>query len=220
MKENKQRTYYGKVAIVGASGSGKSYLTKTADRETTGFVHPERKPLPYKAPLFKFEGKPRTWTGFLKNLDDYIKSGEVKNIIIDSQTEAFKLLNTEMSNNFSGWDIAKNYNKEVTKYLNVIRDAEKDIIVISHDELIKIDDGTKERRMVVHNKEHEGKVEQAYTIVLFTGKRIKDNKPEFFLKTFDVDSSTKSPEGLFGDRLEIPNSAEYIFNALEEYYIS
>jgi len=67
-------------------------------------------------------------------------------------------------------------------------------------------------------------VEEYYTIVLYTGSRIKDSKPQFFLRTFWEDSSAKTPEGLFPDRnganlLEIPNDAEYIFNALEKYYI-
>ena len=59
--------------------------------------------------------------------------------------------------------------------------------------------------------------------VLFADKRIKEGKPEYFLRTFAEDTSSKTPEGLFPDKngnnlLEIPNDAAYIFKSLEEYY--
>lgn len=217
-KPSDGRTYHAKVAVVGPSGSGKSYIGKTADITDTGLINVERKPAPYKKEKFKWEGQPKTWSGFMKNLKDYIENPEIKGIIIDSQTEAFSLLNREMGINFSGWDVPKQYNVQVYEYFEVIKNAKKDMIIMSHDELVKVDDGTKQRRMAVHNKEYEGKVERAFTIVLYTGTRIKDSKPQYFLKTFEVDSSTKVPEGLFNEELEIPNDAAFIFNALEKYY--
>jgi AAA domain len=213
-----KRTFYAKVAVVGESGTGKSYLSKTANRETTGYINVERQPLPYKLPPFKFQGQPKTWAGFMKNLNDYIANPAISQIIVDSQSMAFDLLNKEMKKNFTNWDIAKNYNTQVGEYLDVIKEAQKDIIILSHAELVKIDDGSKKYRMVVHNKEYEGKIERHYTIVLFSGTRIADSKPQFFLKTFEVDTSTKVPEGLFADNLEIPNDAAFIFNTAKEYY--
>jgi len=218
MTEQRKRIYYGKVAIVGPSGTGKSYLSKTADRETTGYINVERKPLPYKIEPFKFEGRPKNWAGFMKNIKDYADNPEVKQIIIDSQTMAFNLLQKEMSTNYSGYDIYKHYNKQVYDYLELLKNIEKDVIILSHDEILKVDDGTKAKRMTVHGKEFEGKIEQHYTIVLYTGTRLKNSRPEYFLKTFEVDTSTKVPEGLFDDKLEVPNDAGYIFNALNEYY--
>jgi hypothetical protein len=223
-KPKSSRLYFGKVAIVGSSGTGKSYMTKTADKSTTGFVHVENKPLPYKTEGFKFEGRPKTWAGFMKNLTDYSTNQAVKNIIIDSQTMAFQMLHTEMQNNFQNWDIPKNYNKEVNRYLTLLKGIEKDVIVISHDEVLKLGEG-KQKRMVVHNKEFEGKIEQYYTIVLYTGTRLVEGRPTYFLRTFEEDTSTKTPEGLFpvkenseDNMTEIPNSADFIFNALEKYY--
>jgi nicotinamide riboside kinase len=218
-QENKNRIYYGKVAVVGPSGTGKSYLSKTADKKTTGYVNIERKPLPYKiGEHFSMEGKPKNWTGFMKCIKDYGENPELKTIIIDSQTMAFNILQKEMSASFTGFDVYKQYNRNVYDYLELIKNIEKDIIILSHDELIKLDEGSRVRRMAVHGKEFEGKIEQHYTIILYTGTRMKDNKPEYFLKTFEQDTSTKVPEGLFGDKLEIPNDAEFIFKSLENYY--
>lgn len=216
LKADETRTDFGKILIVGPTGVGKTYLSKTANRDTTGYVNPERKPLSYKG-TFKFMGKPKTWNGFLKNIEDYGKNEEITYMIIDSQSMGFEILHAEMKSNFKGFEIYGNYNKEVTKYLNLIRDIEKDIIVISHDETL-VDQGYKQRKAKVHGKEFEGRIEAYYTTVLFADKKLKDGKPSYFLRTFQEDTTTKVPEGLFGEDLEIPNSAEYIFNALKEYY--
>lgn len=221
-KESK-RTFYGKVGVVGPTGSGKSYIGKTADRTITGYINSELQPLPYKSEPFKYFGQPKTWSAFMKCLADYGENPEIKQIIIDSQTLALQRLNHEMRTNYSNWDIAKNYNKQVYAYLELLKSIQKDVIIFSHDEFVKIDDGSKQKRMVVHNKEYEGKLEEHFVIVLYTGTRIKDKKPQFFLKTFEPDTSAKTPEGLFPDEngenlAEIPNDAKYIFDSLEKYY--
>lgn len=218
------RTFYVKLAVVGPTGHGKSYLSKTANKQTTGYINVERKPLPYKVEPFKHQGQPKTWAGYMANLKDYGENKEIERIIVDSQSMAFEMLNSEMGKKYIGWDIPKNYNKAVYDYLELLVSIEKDIIVLAHDELVKLDDGSKQRRMTVHNKEYEGKIERRFTVVLFTGTRLERDKPSYFLKTFDPDTSTKVPEGLFPDKdgnnlLEIPNDAKYIFDALEKYYV-
>lgn len=235
--QNKQceRSFYCKVAIVGSSGTGKSYLSKTADHDTCGYINMERKPLPYKqSKTFKHMAQPKTWSAFMAALRDMggfsdkpeikEKFKDVKSIIIDSQTMAFNILNKEMGQNFTGYDIYKNYNRQVYEYLELMKNIQKDIIVLSHDELIKLDDtGDKVKRMDTHGKEFAGKIEQHFVGVLYTGTRIKDGKPQYFLKTFEKDTSTKTPEGLFPDKdgnnmLEIPNDAGYILQCIEDYY--
>lgn len=219
------RSFYCKVGIVGQSGTGKSYLSKTADPLTTGYINIERKPLPYKQDVpFKFMGQPKSWTAFKKNLEDYGNNPEVKKIIIDSQTMAFNILNKEMSQNFTGYDIYKNYNRQVYEYLELLKNIQKDCIVLSHDEIVKLDEGSKVKRMAVHGKEFESKIEQNYVVILYTGTRIKDGRPQYFLRTFEADTSTKVPEFLFSNDgtsetpLEIPNDAKFIFDSLENYY--
>ncbi len=224
-EEKKGSRYaYGKVAIVGTSGSGKSYIAKTLDPETTGYINVERKPLPFKLDkVFKHLGQPKTWAGFIQNLKDYVANPAVKKIFLDSQTAALDILNREMQTNFTGWDIPKYYARAVYEYLELMKGIEKDMIILSHDELVKLDDKSSQKRMVVHNKEYEGKLERQYTCVLYTGTKIKEGKPQYFLKTFELDSSSKTPEGLFPDKdgnnlLEIPNDGKYIFECIEKYY--
>lgn len=217
-----KRTDFGKILVIAPSGYGKTFLSKTADPETTGFVNSENKPLPFKG-NFKFHGKPKSWAGFLKNIEDYGNNPEVSQMIIDSQSMGFDMLHVEMQNNFKGFDIYANYNKQLSRYFDLIRSIEKDVIVLSHDETV-VEQGYKQRKAKVQGKQYEGRVEAYFTTVLFADKRIKEGKPEYFLKTFLEDTSTKCPEGLFpgknGDNfLEIPNDANYIFKALNQYYI-
>lgn len=214
-RKKSNRTDYGKVLIIAPSGYGKSYILKTAP-ETTGFINAEREPLPFKG-NFEFTGRPKTWDGFMKNLEDYGKNDKITHIFIDSQSMAFDMLHNQMRNLYKGYEIYGNYNKELHKYFDLLKNIEKDIIVTSHDETVA-EQGFKQRKAKVHGKEFEGRVEAHYTIVLFGDKRLKDGKPEFFLRTFQEDTSTKVPEDMFGKNLEIPNSAEYIFSALKEYY--
>lgn len=223
VNKEKVRTFYAKVGVIGPTGTGKSYLTKTADKATTGYINVENKPLPYKAEPFKYTGTPKTWAGFMKNMKDFAEKSEIKNIIIDSQTMAFQILNAEAVKAFTNWDIAKHYNKNVYEYLILLKSIEKDIIVFSHDEMVRVGESGKQKRMVVHNKEHEGKVEEHFTIALYTGTRLEKGKPSYFLRTFEEDTSSKTPEGLFPDKegnnlMEIPNDAAYIFKSVEDYY--
>jgi len=218
----KKRTYYGKGAIVGQSGTGKSYLSKTADRKSTGYINFERKPAPYRSEPFKYEGKPSTWAGFYKNFQDYIANPEIKYIIVDSFTMALNTLIKEMGVKYTGYDTYKFYNRAVYDFLETLRNAEKDILILAHDELVKSDDGDKVKRIATHGREFDGKIEQHFNLVLYTGTRYKDGKPEYFLKTFEPNTSAKAPENMFtkGDKeiFEIPNDAAYIFKAFDEYY--
>jgi len=216
MSKKEERTDYGKVLVIAPSGYGKTFIAKTANPETIGFVNAENKPLSFKA-NFKFHGKPKNWAGFLKNIEDYGNNPEITQLFIDSQSMAFDTLQAEMKNNFKGYDIYSNYNTQLKRYFDLIKSIQKDIIVLSHDETVTVE-GFKQRRAKVHGKEYEGRVEAQFTIVLFAGKKLEDNKPKYFLRTFEEDTSTKVPEGLFDNKLEIPNDADYIFKALENYY--
>jgi hypothetical protein len=217
----KERTDFAKVLVIAPSGYGKTFLSKTADLDKTGYINAENKPLPFKG-NFKFHGKPKSWNGFLKNLEDYGNNQEIESIIIDSQSMALDTLHAEMKQNFKGFEVYGNYNTQVKRYLDLVKAINKDIIVLSHDESIIVD-GYKQKRAKVHGKEFEGRLEAHYTIVLFGGKKLEDNKPRYFLKTFEEDTSSKVPESMFPGKdgsnfLEIPNDAKYIFDSLEKYY--
>lgn len=206
---------YGKTLILGQSGQGKTFLSKTADRETTGFINVSRKPLSFRGD-FKFHGKPKSWAGFLKNFKDYIENDNIEAIIVDDVTMAFDMLLQEAQRNFKGYDIYGHFNKQIPEFLDMLRDAKKHIIVTGHDEILLIE-GYKQKRAKIHGKQYEGVVERYFTTVLYADSRVVNEKPQYFLRTFEVDTSAKAPEGMF-DTLEIPNDAKFLIQKTEEYY--
>lgn len=217
-----ERTDFGKVLILGPSGNGKTFLGKTADFEKTGFINVSRKSLPFKG-NFKHHGRPKTWIGFVKNLKDYGENTEIDKIIIDDITMAFDMLLQECQRQLKGFDVYSAYNRQVPEFLDLVRDIQKDIIVTGHDEVLLIE-GYKQKRAKIHGKQYEGLVERYFTTVLYADKKLKEDKPYYFLRTFEMDTSAKCPEGLFPDTktgenlLEIPNDADYIFTKLAEFY--
>ena len=217
----KTRHDFGKVLILSQSGNGKTFLSKTADFERTGFINCSRKPLPFKG-NFTNHGRPKTWAGFIKNFSDYAANPVIDNIIIDDITMTFDNLLQECQANFKGFDVYSAYNKRIPEFLDLVRDTEKDIIVTGHDEILAVE-GYKQSRAKIHGKQFEGIVERYFTTVLYAEKKMKDGKPTYQLKTFEENTSAKCPEGLFSNekgetRLTIPNSAEYIFTELKKFY--
>jgi len=206
---------YGKILVLGQSGQGKTFLSKTANKETTGFINVSRKPLSYRG-NFKFHGKPKTWASFMKNFRDYVENPDIENIIIDDVTMAFDMLLQEAQKNFKGYDIYTHFNKNVPDFLDLIRDAKKNVIVTGHDETLLIE-GFKQKRAKIHGKQFEGLVERYFTIVLYTGTKVVNNNPVYFLKTFEVDTSAKAPHEMFSE-IEIPNDAQFIFDTVKSYY--
>lgn len=212
-----KRIDWGKVLVLGQSGYGKTYMFRNCKGDNFGMINAERKPLPYKASL-KYHGKPTSWAGFMQNLGDYVKNPEITMIGIDSQSMAFDMLYEECLRNYKGYDVYSGFNRQVISFFNLLRDAEKDIIVTGHDEILMIE-GFKQRRAKIHGKTYEGRVEAYYTTVLFADRGMVEGKPWYKLKTMVPDTSSKAPPDLFGEgKSEIENDAEVIFEKLKEFY--
>jgi len=208
---------YGKVLILGQSGYGKSYLFRDCVGDNFGLINTERKPLPFKG-ILKYHSKPTTWNGFIKVLEEYIKNPEIKKIGIDSQSMAFDILYNECQTNFKGYDIYSTFNRLVVKFFDLMRDAEKDMIVTGHDEILIIE-GFKQKRAKIQGKMFEGRVEAYYTTVLYADKGLNSGKPWYKLKTVMPDTSSKAPPDMFGkDVTEFENSGAFMFKKVEEYY--
>lgn len=207
-----------KVLILGQSGNGKTFTFKTVDRDRTGFINLSRKPLPFKG-TFKHEGKPKTWSGFIKCFKDFEANEDIQYMAVDDITMAFDLLLQEAQKNFKGFDVFTHFNKQVPELLDLIRDGIKPLIMTGHDEILLIE-GYKQKRAKVHGKQFEGVFERYFTNVLYAGSKLKDAKADYFLKTFEPDTSAKCAENLFGtpNPIEIPNDGKFIFEKLKEYY--
>jgi hypothetical protein len=211
----KIRDYY-KILIVGQPGKGKTYSFREMDKDKTGFINAESKPLPFEG-AFKFHAKPKKFSGAMKAIEDYSKNKDIQVIVVDSLSAIFDMLLEEMRNNFRGFDVWDNYNRSVTKLMNLIKAVDKEMIITAHYEIINIE-GEPEKRVKTKGKEWEGMIEREFTLVLYAESKFKDEKPEFFFRLVGEGMSTKCPPAIFGpDVYRVPNNAKLVLDKAVEF---
>lgn len=209
------RDFY-KVLIISQPGKGKTYSFINMDREKTGYINPEHKPLPFEG-NFKYHARPKRFGGVMQALQDYIKNPEIEVVVLDGFNMALDMLVEEMRTNFRGFDIWSNYNIRVAEFIKLIKQAEKEIFVTGHYEILNIE-GEPEKRLKVLGKEHEGRIEAHFTVVLYADGRIKDNKPDFFFKTTGEGLSAKCPPAIFGEGVfRVPNDSKLVLDKIVEF---
>ena len=98
------RDYY-KVLLVSQSGKGKTYSFRNMNKETTGFINVELKPLPFKG-NFKYHGKPTAQGGVFAALKAYNDNKEIDCIVIDSLSAVLDLFLAEAKATKKGRRIA------------------------------------------------------------------------------------------------------------------
>lgn len=209
------RDFY-KILLVGPPGKGKTYSFRNLDKNKTGFINTEFKPLPFEG-TFKFHAKPKKFAGAVKAIEDYASNNEVEVIVIDSLSAIFDMLIEEMRANFKGYDIWDNYNRSVTRLMNVIKGVQKEVILSAHYEIINIE-GEPEKRVKTKGKEWEGMIEREFTVVLYADSKFKDDRPEYFFRLAAEGSSTKCPPGIFGEEVyRIPNDSAQMLSKVVEF---
>lgn len=209
------RDYY-KVLIVGSSGRGKTFSFRNMNETTTGFIHPENKPLIFEK-SFKYHAKPKKFAGVMKALEDYGKNPEITCIVLESLSATFDMLLEEMRANFRGFDVWDNYNRSVSKLLNLIKSIEKEIFLTAHYETINIE-GEPEKRVKTKGKEWEGVIEKEFAIVLYADSKFENEKPKYFFKLASEGTSAKCPPGIFGeDVYKISNDSQVVFEKVVEF---
>jgi hypothetical protein len=209
------RDFY-KILLVGAPGKGKTYSFRKLNKEKTGFVNAENKPLSFEG-TFKYHARPKKFAGAIKAIEDYASNSEIEVIVVDSLSAIFDMLIEEMRANFKGYDIWDNYNRSVTRLMNVIKGVQKEVILTAHYEIINIE-GEPEKRVKTKGKEWEGMIEREFTVVLYADSKFKDDKPEYFFRLAAEGSSTKCPPGIFGeDVYKVPNDSAHVLSKVVEF---
>lgn len=209
------RDYY-KVLIVGSPGRGKTFSFRNMDANTTGLVHPENKPLNFEK-SFKYHAKPKKFAGVMKALEDYSKNPEISAIILESLSETLNMILEEMRANFRGFDVWDNYNRSVSKLLNLIKNIEKEVFITAHYEIINIE-GEPEKRVKTKGKEWESMIEKEFAMVLYADSKFENEKPKYFFKLASEGTSAKCPPGIFGeDVYKIPNDTQMVFEKVVEF---
>ena len=212
------RDYY-KVLIISQSGKGKTYSFRNMNRETTGFINVENKPLPFKG-NFKFHGKPAAPAGVFAALKAYSENSEIDCIVIDSLSAVLDLFLAEAKRTKRGFDIYNHYNELISKFLTEVKLVEKEVFLTAHYEWIQDEGGAKERRAKTQGKAWEGWLEKEFAIVLY-GDRTLDQNTKKVDAWFDLaldNSSSKCPPDIFGeDVFKIPNDSAFVLEKILEF---
>lgn len=207
---------YHKICLVSSPGKGKTFSFRNMNETTTGFINAENKPLPFEK-NFKYYAKPKKFAGALKAIEDYAKNPEIDCIVGDSMSSIFEMLLEEMRANFRGFDVWDNYNRGITKLMNLIKSVEKEMILTAHYEILNIE-GEPEKRIKTKGKEWEGMIEKEFTIVMYADSKFENEKPKYFFKLAAEGTSAKCPPKIFGeDVYKIPNDSQVILDKVIEF---
>lgn len=209
------RDFY-KILVIGQPGNGKTFGFRNLDREATGYINGDDKPPSFGGGAFKYHAKPRKFAGAIKAFEDYSKNPEVSIIILDGLTNIFDMLLDEMRTNFKGFDVWSNYNAQIARFIRIIKAVEKEVIVTGHYEILNVE-GEPEKRLKVHGKEHEGRIEAHFTIVFYAECKFKDEKPEYYFRTAGEGLSAKCPPDIFDAAIRLPNDCKMIIEKVVEF---
>jgi hypothetical protein len=204
------------IAIVGSPGRGKTYSFRNMDKETTGFINTEGKPLPFKNE-FKFYHKSPNWQDTYSKLIEYAKNKEIKTIVLESFSAYVDYVLKNARDIKKGFDIWSMYNQEIGNLMSLLKMYPKDIIITAHSELVESDEGIAEKRISVQGKQWKGMVEKEFTIVLFSGVKLDENNKRnyYFELNSDGKTSAKTPPMFFPDQTVVPNDSQLIIKELE-----
>lgn len=210
------RDFY-KIALVSASGKGKTYSFRNLDPETTGFINVENKPLPFPNKFKNFINCTK-YDQARQALVDFGKDDKITTVIFDSFSAYVDMLLLEARKKYRGFDIWNFYNDEIGKILALIKWCPKEVFVTAHPEILGIE-GEQEKRIKVKGKEWEGVIEKEFTIVLYANNKLNDKgKPEYFFNLFEDGTSSKCPPMIFGEEeTRIPNDAQLVLEHVVKF---
>ena len=220
------------IAVVGASGSGKSSSLRTLKPEETFIINVASKPLPFKG----WRSKYTIWnkdnpTGNYINTSNvqtisqilnYIntKRPEIKNVIIEDgqYLMGFEYMDRAQEKGFQKFtDIAQKF-YGVLKAGMTMRD-DLNVIMTCHSENVGTADEPQLKIKTLGKMiDNSITVEGLFTYVFFTAiHRGDDDKAEYVFQTHsDGTTTAKTPFGCFEEDY-IPNDLEYVLEKIAEY---
>lgn len=223
------------VAIVGASGSGKSTSIERLNPEETFIINVANKPLPFRGWKSKYksikdvgnENGNYVATSNVKNIEkifEFIakKRPEIRNVIIEDAQYlmAFEAMDRAEEKNFDKFvQIAANFYK-VLKGAMDLRDDMK-VFVLTHDENVG-DAMSPKRKIKTQGRMLDNvlTVEGLFTYVLFTEVEVQEGAGSTykFITNNDGTTTAKTPRGCFEEG-KIDNDLQLVIEAIDSYNI-
>jgi len=211
------------IAVVGESGQGKTYSLRNVDWSTTALIDTELKGFPFDVSKIQhYYPCPDHLAVETALASIKANPGTIRTIIIDSLFMYMEKLIRYSKVAHKGYEIYNNYNDKLAALITTLQQSGFVVVCICQPELVTIADdqgkNTNARRIYTFGKEHEGKLERYFLIVLFTTiKKGPDGKITYnFLTNTDGISSAKSPPRFFGDKLLVPNDLSVVLEAINK----
>ena len=220
------------IAVVGASGTGKSSSIRNLDPSQTFIINVASKPLPFKGWRSKYSvwSKDNPQGNYINTSDvstiskilTYVngKRPEIKNVIIeDSQyLMGFEYMDRAQEKGFQKFtDIAQKF-YSVLKAGMTMRD-DLNVIMTCHSENVgTADDPQLKIKTLGKMIDNSITVEGLFTYVLFTSiHKGDDDKAMYVFQTHsDGTTTAKTPFGCFEEDY-IPNDLQYVLDKIAEY---
>lgn len=217
------------VAIVGATGTGKSTSIKHLDPKETYIINVAKKELPFKGAdkLYNAENKnykevddANEITRLLKTISE--KAPHIKNIIIEDSNYimSFNLMEKAAETGFTKFTLMARDMVDLFRTTRKLRDDLK-VFYFSHPETVE--DGGE---IIGYKIKTAGKMidsqiglEGLLTVCLYTYvEETKEGTCTYHFVTNRFRKyPAKSPEGMFGE-IKIPNNLQLVADAIDEYY--
>lgn len=198
------------IAVVGNSGTGKSYSYRNMPWDKTAIIDTEFKGFPFDpTPIKHYHHAPNA--AEVKRLIDFYKTnpGNIRYVILDSFQFFIDNLLAECQASFTGYTI---YNEFADRSRGLIKAMKNQrvifVCICTPEHLKEINDSGKEvsvRRIFTHGRVNEGKLEHEFLCVLYTAARPDAAKPGtykyHFITNTDGVCSAKTPAGMFATQL-------------------
>lgn len=220
------------IAILGASGTGKSTSIKTLDPKTTIVFNTLKKRLPFKGSSAAYNDNAKN----LYELNDYKdvikyliniseKGTHIKNVVID---DSIYIMRKEYFDRAKENGYAK-FTDMAMHFQNIIETCESlrsdlNVFFMLHSEPIISDNIITGYKMATVGKllDQQYNLLEIVPMVLFSSIQFTDNKPMYGFYTHATIEKgaiipAKSPDGMFQDDF-IPNDLALVVKAMEEYY--
>jgi hypothetical protein len=217
------------IAIVGATGTGKSTSIKHLDPKETYIINVAKKELPFKGAdkLYNAENKnykevddANEITRLLKTISE--KAPHIKNIIIEDSNYimSFNLMEKAAETGFTKFTLMARDMVDLFRTTRKLRDDLK-VFYFSHPETVE--DGGE---IIGYKIKTAGKMidsqiglEGLLTVCLYTYvEETKEGTCTYHFVTNRFRKyPAKSPEGMFGE-IKIPNNLQLVVDTIDEYY--
>lgn len=220
------------IAILGASGTGKSTSLKTLDPKTTIVFNTLKKRLPFKGSTTMYnDGNKNLYElndykdviKFLINISE--KGTHIKNVVID---DSIYIMRKEYFDRAKENGYAK-FTDLAMHFQNIIETCEGlrpdlNVFFILHSEPVMNDNAIIGYKMATVGKllDQQYNLIEIVPMVLFSSVQFKDGKPFYGFYTHATMEKgaiipAKSPDGMFVEDF-IPNDLALVVKAMDEYY--